>query len=191
MKHINQFFNKHYIFILALVLFGPAQANTVNFSGDTSGQPTWHRTIDDCGALSFVGTAVNYQTQFFTVSSNDSCNLAMNSNTFDTYLHLYAAPFDPTNQANNCIASKDGGGPILNSLIPNQPLVAGQTYVYVASGWSNGDAGAFDASISCPNATVRLLQPPTKDIPTLSSWTLFLLVLTLGLSGLFFRRYKH
>ena len=191
MKQTNKFLYNYCVFILAFILLSPAQANTVNFTGDTSGQPTWHRTQDDCGALSFVGTAVNYQTQFFTISANDSCNLAMNSNTFDTYLHLYAAPFDPTNQANNCIASKDGGGPILNSLIPNQPLVAGQTYVYVASSWTNGAAGAFDASISCPTATVSLLQPPTKDIPTLSTWTLFLLVLTLGLSGLFFRRYKR
>ncbi len=192
-------FRLRYLFIVLFFLMGTAAfADTVSFVGDTTGQPTWNRTNLSCNDLSVVGSAVNYQTRAFTVSANDSCRLTLNSASFDTYLSVYSGAFDPNNQSTNCIAINDDigiqgvgnslGG--LNSQIPGPPpavppfppllLNAGQTYVFVATAWGSGQAGQFDAFISCPTAKVTLITP---DIPTLSVWTLVLLILLLGFMG--------
>jgi len=140
-----------------MFLLSVANADTVNYSADTTGEPTWNRTFGGCANLSGTGTAVSFHTQVFSISSNDSCTLtADETQGQDMYLHLYTEPFDPNNQFLNCVNDNDDGGIATNSEITSEPLVSGQTYVMVTSGFGNADVGTFDASISCPTATVSL-----------------------------------
>lgn len=185
---MNHLLLKVYLSLAALFFFTGLQADTVNFSGNTTGQPTWNRTIN-CSTLSGIGSAVAYQTQEFSISSNDTCTLTMTGNTLsDPFLHIYSSPFDPTNQTNNCVAYNDDFSGLDSAI--TTPLTGGQTYVYVASAFGNGTEGTFDASISCPTATVSL-GPVPDAIPTLSTWTLLLLILTLGVAGIFIRKSQH
>jgi hypothetical protein len=175
--------------LFTLLLFTGVNADTVNFSADTAGQPVWQRTLSDCATLSGTGSAVNYHTQTFSISSNDSCTLTADRVTHpDTYLHLYTNPFNPNNQAVNCVAANDDGGVGLDSEITSEPLVAGQTYIMVTSAFASGQAGTFDGSISCPTATVALTAAVVNSIPTLSTWSLLLLLLTLFGVGTFVRK---
>ena len=184
---MNKLRFKLYSALLALFVFTGVQADTVNFSGDTTGQPTFQRTDGSCGGLSGIGTGVNYQTQLFSISAGDTCTLTMTGNTLsDPFLNAYIEPFDPANALTNCVAGNDDFAGLDSQL--TTPLAGGQTYVYVGSSFANGQVGTFDATISCPTATVSLAAAGPKSIPTLSTWTILLLILTLGLIGLFIRK---
>lgn len=169
------------------LLTGHVSANTVSFSGDTAGEPTYNRLIRNCGALSAVATAVAYQTNTFTLNTNaNDCSLSITAGgLLDPYLFIYSPTFNPASPASNCIAGNDDGGGGLNPLITNPNLVAGQTYTFVTTGFGNRHVGSYNASISCPTAIVTL-NPSTSistPVPTLSQWALMLLIITLGFFG--------
>lgn len=149
-------------FLLTLFLFTAISADTINYSADTLGEPSWNRTDSCFGPPS---ANVSYHIQGFSINTNDSCTLQVNALSFqDMFLHLYSDPFDPYNQLDNCVNSNDDFNG-LNSQITNETLVSGQTYVMVTSGFSNDDIGSFNASIDCPNAIVSLEEATVSPIP--------------------------
>lgn len=174
-----------------LLFFATANANTVTFSGDTTGQPTWQRTNSDCTTLSATGNGVNFQEQVFSISSDAACTLTLEGVTHpDTYLSLYTVPFDSNTPPTNCVAADDDSSPTsgLDSRI-STALTAGQSYVFVASAFSVGQFGTFDATIECQGSTVTLQAASTpSSVPTLSTWMLLILMLTLGMVGFYTRK---
>ncbi|MFC2046222.1 pre-peptidase C-terminal domain-containing protein [Chloroflexota bacterium] len=68
--------------------------------------------------------------------------IAMNSNSFDTYLELRDA-------SNNLLAEDDDGGPDLNSLIKDFKLPYTGKYTIVARGYG-GQTGPYTLSLTCP-----------------------------------------
>ena len=137
--------------IAAAALFAfsaPAAADTVVVTGDTTGAPTYNRPFTTT-TLSGVGVDNPYETTSFTVSAAGIYTLALNSDEFDTFLSLYSGSFDPDNALSNLLAVDDDGGTGVNSLI-SFSLVAGTTYLAVATGYDVDDFGEYALTLDGP-----------------------------------------
>lgn len=127
---------------------------TVNYSGSTTGGPTWARpwqlgdgTSGSC-SISGSGTAVHYNTQDFHVDTTGLYTMTATWSGFDGYLHLYELSFDPLDQCLNLIALNDDGTGADNSQIADQSLTAGVQYILIAGGFGNTDYGTYYITIS-------------------------------------------
>ena len=137
--------------IAAAALFAfaaPAAADTVVVTGDTTGAPTYNRALTTT-LLSGVGTDNPYEATTFTVSTAGVYSLALNSDEFDTFLSLYVGSFDPDNALSNILAVDDDSGPDFNSLL-SFSLVAGTTYIAVATGFAPDDFGEYALTLDGP-----------------------------------------
>ncbi len=142
-----------------------------NFTGTTVGGPTFNRGVQQntqggAFTLSGVGTNVAYTTFTFQVSVSgtyifNTCGTApVNWDAFD---HFYINSFDPASPATNFIyADDDGGTGCSAGPRSTVTLVAGQTYVYVVTGFGNADAGAFITTFSGPGSILLLSPNPTQ-----------------------------
>ena len=96
--------------LLVFSFSAAALAGTTTYSGDTTGDPTWNRTVALSGSLSGIGTAVSYETQMFCVSLSGNYTITSDYDgnaAYDGYLHLYEISFDPLDPCTNLLA--DGG----------------------------------------------------------------------------------
>jgi hypothetical protein len=126
-----------------------------NFSGDNTGGPTYNRSqvMNQGGTClnSGLGTAVHYTTHTFTAPNDgDYVFSTCGGATFDTFLALYQAPFDPAGlcAGNTLIESNDdacGGQSTITAT-----LVGGTTYTLVFSGFNNSEAGIYTITTSTP-----------------------------------------
>jgi PEP-CTERM motif len=171
--------------ILALGLtaaaLGSASAAIITFSGDTTGGPTYNRTLSGAPPtnLSGVGTAVPYQTLGFTVDTTGTYVMqttSANWSSADTYLSLYSFSFDPSLPLLNIIAADDDAGTNALSLI-NSVLTTGVQYYLVVASFENSEFGAFTGTIESASGTATL-DNPTNTVPVPSS------VALLGLGAL-------
>ena len=138
--------------------------DTVMYSGDTTGEPTYNRALADCSGLSGVGTAVNYQVQDFTVGTSGNYDITSVQG-YDGFIHLYTNAFNPAAALTNCTAgSDDGSGGIGTSEILGVPLTAGTTYFVVTSGFANTDFGTYDNTLSGPGTILLGGQGPDLAI---------------------------
>lgn len=112
-------------------------AQAADFDADDS---TFNRPLENCSALSGVGTAVRYdlvtiqntgaaselvQVQTSDVGAPAACA------TLDTFVVLYrTGPFNPASPLTNCARANDDAGPGACSLLEVQ-VPAGQTYILV------------------------------------------------------------
>jgi len=127
---------------------------TVNYSGDTTGGPTWGRpyTVGDgtsgsC-SVSTSGDAVPYNAQEFHVDTTGLYTMTATWTGFDGYLHLYEVSFDPLDQCVNLIALDDDFNDTSDSQILDETLTAGVQYILIANGFHNYDFGPYDITIS-------------------------------------------
>ncbi len=135
--------------------------DTVNYSGDTTGAPTFNRALSDCSGLSGVGTAVAYQVQDFTVTAAGNYDITSVQTGFDGFIHLYTGSFNPADALTNCTAgSDDGTGGIGTSEILGVALTSGTQYFVVTSGFANTDFGPYDNTLSGPGTIVLGGQGP-------------------------------
>lgn len=131
--------------LLALLasVFLPAAlfADTLNLNGDTSGAPSFVRPTES-GARSFF--TVPYQVYQFNVTTSGAFTFtltAANPANYDTFLHLFAGAFDPTDlsdPAANFLAANDDRdftNSFLGSGLTNVPLNAGTSYFLVVDGF--------------------------------------------------------
>ena len=132
---------------------GPAVPNaTVSYSGSTVGSPTYGRPLEDCSALSAVGTNVNYSVQAFTVDTAGAYDFTSEQDGgYDGIVFVYTGSFDPANALTNCTAGNDdGAGGIGTSDITGVSLATGTNYFFVTASYGNGETGTFTNTISGP-----------------------------------------
>lgn len=138
-------------------------ANAELFNGDTTGGPTWTRTVAGTPptGLSSVGTNVRYQAVTFSVDAAgayDFLVLGVAPTNWDTYLHVYANTFDPTSQFVNVIAANDDFPSIGRSGFTGLNLAAG-TYVAVVGGYDQAEFGSYSLEITGPGAVTFVPTP--------------------------------
>jgi uncharacterized protein YozE (UPF0346 family) len=154
-------FNKTLVGLALFSSFSFAQAATVNFNGDLTGQPTFRRTVEGTPplGLSGVGTAAHYQIFNFTVDLDqtyiiqiDSANMpAVATGQFanDTFMILYSGIFNPTSALTNAIAANDdfpsSSGNYLSRI--SEYLYAATEYTLVVTAFDNQVVGTFEGSI--------------------------------------------
>ena len=135
-----------------------------NFSGNTTGAPTYNRpqAMNQGGTCtnSGVGTAVPFSSHTFTAPTSgayefSSCGGA----TFDTFLALYEGTFNPSGlcAGNTLIESSDDVCGAQSTITCN--LVVGTSYTLVFSGFGNTDAGAYTVTSTTPGATAVVPVP--------------------------------
>lgn len=127
-----------------------------NFVGDNTGGSTYNRPLvmnqgGTCGN-SGVGNAVQYVAHTFTAPVTGAYVFSTCSNaTFDTFLALYQAPFNPAGlcAGNTLVASADDNCGAQSTVTAN--LVQGTTYTLVVSGFANTDAGPYIVTSTTPS----------------------------------------
>ncbi|MCU0648694.1 MAG: PEP-CTERM sorting domain-containing protein [Gemmatimonadaceae bacterium] len=149
----------------ALIIMGAApsvQAQTL--TGTTVGGATFNRRTEaagnTCGGASGLGTAVRYRTFSFFTPTAGAFTFALTAPGWDPFLFLYDGAFNPASPATNCIAADDDiSGSNLNAQF-TRTLVAGGTYIAVATGYANTDAGAFTLTVTGPTTLTVIPEPP-------------------------------
>ena len=155
-------------FAALLGVTGAAQAATYNYTGNTTGAPTYNRAFFDFSDLSPFGANVNYQPLEFTVTATGSYSfLSTATGGWDNFLFLYGPSFNPA-------------APLVNGLIGNDDfsgigtsgftfsLTAGNSYVAVTTGFEGGvDFGAYANSITGPGNVNVVPEPGTYGLMAL------------------------
>lgn len=169
--------------LAAFAVAAPAQAATAVVAGDTTGSPTYNRTLSGSPPtiLSAVGTAVAYDVVSFSVGTGGSYSFNLDSLVFDPFLTLYSGSFDPSNPLANALIADDDAGPGSNSAFSFN-LASGVSYFAVATGFGNSDFGAYTLTITGPGDILI----GAGAVPEPGTWAL--LILGFGMTGAAMRR---
>lgn len=151
-----------------------ADVQAATIFGDTTGQPTWTRTLSGSPpiGLSEVGTDVPFETSLITVSVDGSYDFLLTSQEFvtddyDPFLVLYKDTFDPGNQFVNILLANDdltGSSAGFESVF----LTQGTLYIAVATGFENDDFGFYQLEVTGPGE-VNFIPEPSAALLCLSS----------------------
>ncbi|MCV2355867.1 FxDxF family PEP-CTERM protein [Paucibacter sp. B2R-40] len=165
----------------AFALLGGAQAATYNYSGDTTGAPTYHRAVQGLSILSAVGTAVAYQTFEFQVDTAGSYDFLSTTPGWDNFLFLYKDSFNPANALSNGVIGNDDFTPgSFGKSGFTSALVTGTHYFVVTTGFDLSDFGSYANSISGAGTVIPSAVPEPESYA--------LMALGLGLVGFMARR---
>jgi hypothetical protein len=164
---------------LSFMVAAPAQA--INFTGDTTGAPTWNRPIQNGSnppaALSNIGTAVPYQVQNFFVDTTGAYSFLSTTTTYDNFTFLYQNSFSAASPLTNVIIGNDDYSNNRTSGFQGVNLTAGTQYYFVNTGYSNNNFGAYNSSITgVGNFTlgdVAAVPWETDALPVVGSTVLF------------------
>jgi hypothetical protein len=146
--------------VVALMgLVPPAHAATWQYSGDTTGAPTFNRPFL-LDRLSQLATAVPYSAQGFSVDLPGAYRLASDAAGWDNFIALYQGRFDAAAPLAGLIAYNDDavpGSPERSAL--SLLLSAGTGYVLVTTGYQDADFGAFVNTIEGPGLAAAVPEP--------------------------------
>jgi hypothetical protein len=154
----------------AALIVLPTRANIVDFTGSTTGGPTYNRLLEDLSALSAVGTSVAYRTVTVNVSVSGTYTF-LSTARFDNFTFLYQNTF---NAATPLVNATHGSDDLLGLTTSGfaADLVAGTDYIYVTTGFGNADFGAFSETIGGPGViTSSPLAPAPSNIFTFTGNT--------------------
>ena len=174
--------------VLASLVAAPAAAVTAPTStiinGDTTGAPTWNRTLSGTPptSLSSLATAVPYDVTGFTVTTSGIYDFRATAS-YDNYLHLYQNAFNPLSQLSGVLVANDDFPDIGVSGF-SASLLSGTSYFAVASAFDNSDFGAYRLEITGPGS-LSLINPGST-VPEPASWAM--LISGFGLIGATMRR---
>ncbi len=144
---------------LAMALSFQAQAGISTIVGDTTGDPTFNRPLEDLSALSGVGIGVHYDAYTLSPSIGGDYTF-LTTGEFDTFVILYDTSFDPTSSLTNAIvASDDLLSPPFTTSGFAAPLLAGATYVLVVTSFAPDDFGAHSTTIGGPGVVSLVPEP--------------------------------
>lgn len=155
-------------FAALLGVSGAAQAATYNYTGNTTGAPTYNRAFSDFSGLSLSGSSVNYQTLEFTVTATGSYDFVSTATGgWDNFLFLYGPSFNPaTPLVNGLIGNDDFPG--IGTSGFSFSLTAGSSYIVVTTGFETGlDFGAYANSITGPGNVNVVPEPGTYGLMAL------------------------
>jgi PEP-CTERM motif len=132
---------------VALAYAAPSSAAIITYFGDTTGQPTYNRLLEDLSGLSAVGTAVHYETRTFSVTQSGDYVLTLASSGHDPFLFLYGPSFVPGTPLVNVLGGNDDLLGLTTSGL-SASLTAGATYTLVSTGFGNNDSGTYLGTIA-------------------------------------------
>ncbi|QBE62621.1 PEP-CTERM sorting domain-containing protein [Pseudoduganella lutea] len=162
---------------LFLGLTQAAQADIVTLTGDTTGGPTYNRTLANLAAYSPNGEGVSYRTHTLTVDTSGDYSFVATGLGFDTFAFLYESSFDPASPLINGLVGNDDAIS-LNTSGFEATLDSGTTYVFVMTGFDSEQFGAYSVTIAGPGMISAIPEPAT--------WVM--LALGIGLLGYTQRR---
>jgi hypothetical protein len=164
-----KYFNVKLMLLLLYFGISLAGAATFEYSGNTTGGPTWDRPIEgslfEGQALSTIGNNVPYNARQFEVdTSGDYTFEVISANNFDPYLFLYQDSFNAANplkfgsvlDANN---DRDWDNKLSKF---SHSLIAGTQYYLVTTGDQNSDFGAFTNRISGDGSITAAVPEPEE-----------------------------
>jgi len=154
---------------LIVIGLGTAQADTLIYTGTTTGGPTFNRPIEDGSGLSAVGTAVRYSVLQFSVTAAGSYDFLSTPTTagYDNFLILYQNAFNPAAPLANFVIADDDTGDIGVSSAFTTPLTVGTNYFLVTTGFANLDFGNFTNSITGPGSIITGGGAPIPEPATM------------------------
>ena len=172
--------------ITPAVAEGAAKTSPFIFTrtGDTTGQPTFNRAVQDLSTLSTLGTDVNYDSFKFRVTASGDYTF-LTTGDFDTFDFLYSPIFTATNPlANATLANDDLLSFGTSGFVAS--LIAGVDYVFVTTGFDSTEFGFFSSTIGGPGSVVPSGVVAAVPEPE----ALSLLAMGLGVAGFVRRRRK-
>jgi hypothetical protein len=146
--------------IVLLVLSATAAlADTVTFTGTTTGGPTWNRPVANGNnpptpPPSGVGTAVRYSITQLNVGTTGTYTFQSTATSpagWDNYTFMYQNSFNPAAQFTNVLIGNDDN-PTIGLSGFSLTLNAGTNYFFIVTGFANTDFGAWSTLASGPGA---------------------------------------
>jgi hypothetical protein len=158
-------------FVVAASLLYATQASAAFhfYSGDTTGSPTYNRTLEGepPASLSAVGTDVAYDTLTFQVSADGVYRFrsfvegAFSTPAWDNFLFLYSGSFNPSAALTSVLVGNDDFNGNIGRSGFDLALNTGTTYVLVTTGFTNEDFGIYRNLILGPGSIVPVPEPGT------------------------------
>jgi len=159
-----------------------AQAQVVsNFSGNIDGSEPESYEVDDETCTVIEPAFHHYETFAAYVTTTGSYDYSDLSITYDLDMQLtiYNGPYNPSSVLDNCVTRFDDSGTV--------DLTAGQNYVFVVQPLFDGslDTGVWEFEMSGPGQVIQGIAE-ARSVPTLSSWSLMIMMFLSFVIGGFF-----
>lgn len=167
--------------LLLLLAASPATAALVVSIGDTTGRPTYNRTLDGFPEPAEFGRAVPFEAKRFTVDAAGIYDIIVTrlDSRYDPFLTVYAGAFDPRDPTANWVDANDDLRFFeLTSAGLSLQLDPGVLYFAVTAGFDDGEFGPYSLAVTGPGGIAIVPEPAT--------WTL--LIAGFGLVGTVARR---
>ncbi len=132
----------------------------ITYHGDTTGQPTFIRPLEDLNGLSGLSGGLSYDVRSFTVDKAGSYDI-ISVTAFDGYLGLYRASFDPNASLANALKYDDDLISVETSGL-TYDLSPGVTYFALVTGFNNTDFGSYAVSIVGDGAISPIASGPAS-----------------------------
>ncbi len=149
----------------------PPPVTVSNFSGDTTGGPTFNRPFASFNGLSTSGTDVPYEVTpvFVEEDGTYTVNTATESG-YDGFVLLYDANgLDPLNPLANGITGDDDGPSGTADSEFSFDFVADTQYFIVQTGFGNSDFGTYTGTVTGPGAATFALIPEPASLGLLAA----------------------
>lgn len=145
----------------------------ISYQGDTRGGPRFRRPAGGNPPIALApasgtnGNNVPYHVYTFVPAETRQYRIVSTALAplWDNFLVLYRGEFQPASPLTNVMAANDDFGSTIRAGIDAVPLMAGQTYTIVVTGFANTSQGAFETIITPLPPTVATTGNPVFNRP--------------------------